>query len=220
MRPMTSLRPARAVVVALLLAAAPTHAMEKGSTSTESPKPFFLTIHVASSNPADTDQRVAEFLDTANQHFAAAGVSFVESARKTLPESFAILETPGERHRLKKYFVPHTINVFLLDEIDDPVPSEATRKAAAWQDLQLSGLLAGAHIEYQGQTPGTYIILSRNTEKLTLTHELGHFFGSGHAKDPTNIMSYGREKKGFDEKQLQCFKATAARFRQHHVLKY
>ena len=178
-----------------------------------------LSIHVATTNPADTDQRVADFLDTANQHFAAAGIAFVEHERKTLPSSFAVLETQGERHRLKKYFVPNTINVFLLDEIDDPIPSDATKKAAAWQDLKLSGLLAGAHIEHKGLTPGTYIILSRNTEKVTLTHELGHFFGAGHAKDPANLMSYGREKLRFDEKQLQCFRAAAARFRRQHVLR-
>jgi hypothetical protein len=207
------------VLAALLLAAASARAAEKAAAA-PSPKPFFVAIHVASTNPADTDQRVADFLDTANQHFAAAGIAFVESQRKLLPTSFAILETQGERHRLKKYFVPHTINVFLLDEIDDPTPSDATKKAAAWQDLKLSGLLAGAHIEYKGQTPGTYIVLSRNTEPLTLTHELGHFFGSGHAKDPSNIMSYGRAKQRFDERQLACFRATAARFRRQHVLRY
>jgi hypothetical protein len=209
-----------ALLVAVLLTSAPGHAREKGSAATASPKPFLVVVHVASANPADTDQRVTDFLDAANQHFAAAEIAFVASAPRTLPASFAVLETAGERHRLKKYFVPHTINLFLLDEIDDPVPSEATKKAAAWQDLKLSGLLAGAHIEYKGQTPGTYIILSRNTERLTLTHELGHFFGSGHSKDPANIMSYGREKKGFDEKQLQCFKAAAARFRRRQGLKY
>lgn len=208
------------MLAALLLVAAPTRAAEKAATAATSPKPFFVAIHVATTNPADTDQRVAGFLDTANRHFAVAGIAFVESQRKLLPVSFAILETQGERHRLKKYFVPHTINVFLLDEIDDPTPSDATKKAAAWQDLKLSGLLAGAHIEYKGQTPGTYIILSRNTEPLTLTHELGHFFGSGHAKDPTNIMSYGRDKRRFDERQLACFRATAARFRRQHVLRY
>jgi len=209
------------LLVAVLLAAAPILARERRDPTTpDAPKPFFVVIHVASTNPADTDQRVRDILDTANQHFAAAGIAFVESARKSLPPSFAVLETIRERRRLKRYFVPRTINLFLLDEIDDPVPSEATKKAAAWQDLKLSGRLAGAHIEYQGQTPGTYIILSRDSGKLSLTHELGHFFGAGHARDPTNIMSYGREKRGFDEKQLQRFRAAAARFRKRHVLKY
>lgn len=183
-------------------------------------KPFFVAIHVATAKADDTDQRAAEFIDTANAHFAAAGVSFVESTRDTLPASFAILETQGERHRLKKYFVPNTINLFLLDEIDDPTPSDSTKRAAAWHELPLSGLLAGAHIEYPGRTPGTYIILSRNTEKLTLTHELGHFFGAGHSKDPENIMGYGREKKRFDAKQIQAFQDAARRFRRRHILRY
>jgi hypothetical protein len=195
-------------------------AAEKRSASAEPAKPFFITIHVATSNPGDTDQRIADFIETANLNFAAAGISFVESGRKNLPASFAILETQGERHRLKKFFVPRTINVFLLDEIDDPIPSEATKKAAAWQGLPLTGLLAGAHVEYKGRTPGTYIILSRDSEKVTLTHELGHFFGAGHSKDPSNIMSYGREKHRFDDKQLQAFQVAAKRFRRQHILKY
>jgi hypothetical protein len=203
----------------LLLAAASTQAKERPSDSTESPRPFFVAVHVATTHPTDTDRRVADFLDTANLHFAPAGIALVEYQRNTLPASFAVLETQGERHKLKKYFVPNTINVFLLDKIDDPTPSDATKKAAAWQDLQLSGLLAGAHIEHKGFVPGTYIILSRNTKKLTLTHELGHFFGSGHSKDPANIMSYGREKLRFDDKQLACFRAAAARFRRQRVLK-
>ncbi len=202
-----------AALVALLVASAPAQARAQDA------KPFLVVVHVASTNPSDTDQRVADLLDPANRYFAAAGIAFVASTPRPLPASFAVLETAGERHRLKKYFVPHAINLFLLDEIDDPVPSEATKKAAAWQDLKLSGLLAGAHIEYKGQTPATYIILSRHTEPLTLTHELGHFFGAGHAKDASNIMSYGRDKRGFDDRQLHCFKAAAARFRKRHVLK-
>jgi hypothetical protein len=200
-------------LLALLLTSDPAHA-------TDSPKPFFVSIHVATTNPADSDQRVADFLDTANQHFAAAGIAFVEHRRTMLPSSFAVLETQGERHKLRKYFAPNTINVFLLDEIDDPTPSDATKKAAAWQDLKLSGLLAGAHIKHEGLLPGTYIILSRNSEKLTLTHELGHLFGAGHAKDPANLMSYGRDKLRFDDKQLQCFRATATRLRRQHVLRW
>lgn len=185
----------------------------------DNPKPFALTIHIATSTPEDSDFRIASYLKTANEHFAAAGVSFIENARNTLPSAFAILESQRERHLLKKYFVPNTINVFVVDEIDDPTPSEATKKAAAWQGRKPTGRLAGAHIEYKGKKPGTYILLSRDGNNLTLTHELGHFFGTPHSKDKMNIMSYGADRQSFSEKQIQTFKIFAKRFRKHHILK-
>lgn len=207
-------------LLAILLTSDPAQARDTQSNPTSTPKPFFLTIHIATTIPKDSDQLITEYIHTANKHFAAAGISFIESARNILPKSFAILETQQERHRLKKYFVPNTINIFLLDEIDDPTPSDSTKKAAGWQGLSLTGLLAGAHIEYKGQKPGTYIILSRNSSNLILTHELGHFFGAGHAKNPTNIMSYGSDRLRFDETQQRTFQSVAKRFRKQHILKY
>ena len=204
------------IAALLLLSSLPARSQTEGAHS--GPKPFALTIHIATSTPKDSDERVAAFIATANSKFAAAGIAFYEKERTVLPASFAILETQGERHRLKRYFKRNTINIFLLDEIRDPTPSESTKKAAAWQGFQPSGLLAGAHIEYLSETPKTYIIMSRHGSGLILTHELGHFFGSGHSPDPSNIMSYSADRQGFNEKQIATFTSNAQRFRKQRVL--
>jgi hypothetical protein len=206
------------IAALLLLPPGLARSQDDGGHPRHKPKPFALTIHIATSTPKDSDERVAAIVATANEHFAAAGISFFEHERTVLPASFAILETQGERHRLKKYFKRNTINVFLLDEIRDPTPSDSTKKAAAWQGFQPSGLLAGAHIENVSQSPKTYIIMSRHGSGLILTHELGHFFGAGHSPDPSNIMSYGANRQSFDEKQTATFASNAKRFRKQHVL--
>jgi hypothetical protein len=202
-----------------LLVSFSARAQDDVSKPTDKPKPFVLAIHIATSTPEDSDLRIAAYIEAANKHFEASGISFMETVRTTLPSTFTILETQKERHLLKKYFVPNTINVFVLDEIDDPTPSEATKKAAAWQGRKPTGRLAGAHIEYKSKKPGTYIILSKDGNKLTLTHELGHFFGTPHSKDPANIMSYGADRQRFSEKQIQTFRTFAKRFRKQHILK-
>jgi hypothetical protein len=53
-----------AALVALLLVAVPAGAAEKPSSGAAPARPFWVSIHVASTNPADTDQRVSDFLDT------------------------------------------------------------------------------------------------------------------------------------------------------------
>jgi hypothetical protein len=206
------------IAALLLLLSMPARSQDDGGSRGGEPKPFALTVHVASAAPGDSDRRVAAIIGTANAHFAAAGIDFRETERRTLPDSFAVLETQRERHLLKKYFKRNTINVFLLDEIRDPTPSAATRKAAAWQGFEPTGLLAGAHIEYLSQKPRTYIILSRARSSLILAHELGHFFGAGHSKDPSNIMSYGADRQSFDEKQLTTFAWNARRYRRERIL--
>jgi hypothetical protein len=183
------------------------------------PIAFAVSIHIATAHPSDSDQRVNAYLNTANQYFVAAGVVLKEVSREILPDAFSVLETQRERHLLKPYFVPNTINVFFIDEILDPTPSAATRKAAAWQGRKPSGRLAGAVIEYKKKHPGIYIILSRAGSPLSLAHELGHLLGCAHSKDPKNIMSYGAQREYFTEQQLKTFRTTAKRHRRNKTLK-
>ncbi|MFN2167463.1 MAG: hypothetical protein ACK2U9_14505, partial [Anaerolineae bacterium] len=149
---------------------------------------FEIIVHVASSAPGDTEGRLKRLLDEANRHFAAAGICFRSAETRVLPVSYAVLETIRERRRLMRYLVPRVINVFLVDEILDPHPSMATVRASAWQGRKPSNRLGGAHIESKGHVPDTYIVLSRAVADVTLTHELGHFFGVAHHRDPGNIM--------------------------------
>ena len=41
---------------------------------------------------------------------------------------------------------------------------------------------------------------------------LSHFLGAPHHPDPENIMSYGRDRHRFDDRQVEAFRATARRF--------
>jgi len=183
------------------------------------PRPFAVVVHVAAADPSDTDARLARLLDTANRLFAEAGIAFAVAERRELPGSFATLEQSRERRRLRRHLVPRAINVFLVDEILDPNPSAATRKAARWQGRKPSGRLSGAHIEAPGKRPGTYIVLARSRRATSLAHELGHFFGVGHHKDPTNVMSYGAKRDHFTERQLEVFERRARRYRRERTIR-
>ncbi len=181
--------------------------------------PFALTVHVATEDQDATSMRLERLLETANESFAAAEISFEISEQKELPESYAVLDTIRERRKLKKFFVPKTINVYLVDEILDPNPSAATVKACKQQGRKPSGRLAGAHIPINNKKPGTYIVLSKHVDQYSLTHELGHFFGVAHHKEPKNIMSYGGDRSEFDEKQLETFRRKAKRYRKKRIVK-
>ena len=182
------------------------------AASADIERSFAVVVHVATTDASDLDSRLATLVDTANEHFAAAGIEFVVEERRELPEPFAILENIRERRRLAKFFVPKTINVFLVDEIRDPVPSEATRKAAKAQGRKPSGRLSGAHIPIKGRKPDTYIIIARTRSPYSLAHELGHFFGVAHEKDPSNIMSYGARRDHFNDRQIEVFRKRGRRF--------
>ncbi len=174
---------------------------------------FLVAFHIATAHPETAEARVRRILDIADRHFSAAGVGFHLSAREALPPEFITVETIPERHRLKRYLVKRRINVFVVDEILDPVPSKATRRAAKWQGRAPTGRLAGAHIEAKKRVPDTYILLSRESRDISLTHELGHFFGLPHRREADNIMSYGSKRTLFFADQLEVIRRSAKRLR-------
>lgn len=183
-----------------------------GVAGAEDARSFAVIVHVATADESDLDARLETLVGTANQHFAAAGIGFVVEERRELPESYAILEDIRERRRLARFFVAKTINVFLVDEIRDPVPSKATRKAAKAQGRKPSGRLSGAHVPIAGRKPDTYIIIARTRSPYSLAHELGHFFGVAHSADSLNIMSYGSRRERFAEEQIEVFRKRGRRY--------
>jgi hypothetical protein len=175
---------------------------------------FEIVFHVASEDEEDAWRRIAEKVDVANEKYADIGIGFHFSRRdNTLSEQYNVLDNIRERHKLKKFIKKNFINVFVLDEILDPVPSQATRRAAKWQGRKPSGRLAGAHIPCKKSIPDTYILMTADANPLTLAHELGHMFGLPHHRNPTNIMSYGSKRTSFNDKQRAVMRRKAKKLK-------
>lgn len=167
-----------------------------------------LAIHVG---PEVNESEVEDWVVQLNVYYAEAGVRFERAELRRLTEGELILRNNRDRHRFKRRLRERTINVFVVDEIHDPWPSAATRRAAAREDFEPSGRLGGAHIPAAGHRPSSYAIVCGGNLPLVMAHELGHILGANHHRDSTNIMSYGRVRTHFDEDQRSRFRRRAAR---------
>ncbi|MEM9073071.1 MAG: hypothetical protein AAGE52_31490, partial [Myxococcota bacterium] len=74
------------------------------------------------------------------------------------------------------------------------------------------GRLAGATIPVRERTPRRYIIVHDSRSATLLAHEFGHALGAPHHPDPRNIMSYGRGRDQFSERQIERFHRTVRRY--------
>ncbi|MDD9933145.1 MAG: hypothetical protein OXT09_06055 [Myxococcales bacterium] len=212
---------ALAAFLAFTLAGLPAALTPPAPTITDPVGRFPVVLHVAVDDdgaPVLDEAAIADWFRVAQGHFAPAGIELAPEARP-LPAGWHTLESFRDRHRLKRFLVPRRINVFVLGEILDPVASAATERAATRAGFEPSGRLAGAHIESPRHTPATYVILSaKHGSALSLTHELGHFFGVAHHRDPDNIMSYGATRSRFDARQLKTFRSRAKRHRRDRTI--
>lgn len=164
-----------------------------------------VVLHVAGGAP---DDYVRTLLAAAHEAYATSGICIVPSFR-ALPDASRELRTIRDRHTLKRLLVPGAVNVFLVDHALDPHPSASTQRAAERVARPLTGRLGGAHIPAPSARPRTYIIVTRDAQRFTLAHELGHLLGAGHHRDPANIMSYGADRHTFDAAQLRTFFSRA-----------
>ncbi len=180
------------------------------------PEPVVMLPLAVHADPALDDALLNAWVDTANGFYAPAGVQFRMIERRPLDAEHRTLRNNRARHNLARRLRDRAINVFFVDEIHDPWPSAATARASARVGRTPSGRLGGAHIPKPNRTPGSYVIVLGTRERsqfapVGLAHELGHVLGSPHHPDPANIMSYGRDRTGFDEEQLRRFRIRARR---------
>ncbi len=171
-----------------------------------------VVVHVTrlANQPIASETQVRELIAAVNQSYAGSDVCFVVQAIRS-DDGVAELVTYRHRRAFRRSLVTRAINVFLVHSIKDPSTSESTARALARVGRKASGWLAGAEIPAPRRKPSRYLIVTFSSGALTLAHELGHFLGEGHHKDPANLMSYGLERKSFDLKQLAAFGKRARR---------
>ncbi|MBO6938286.1 MAG: hypothetical protein JJ863_25175 [Deltaproteobacteria bacterium] len=172
----------------------------------------WLTLPLSVQGPPDLeDTQVDQWIDVVNGWYAPAHVRFVVDERRALPDDWLLLRNNRDRHRFERRLRGRRIHAFIVREIRDPWPSAATRRASKHVGREPSGLLGGAHIPAPNHRPDSYVIALDRAMPLALAHELGHVLGAPHHPDPTNIMSYGRNRSHFDEAQLEHFRRRARR---------
>jgi hypothetical protein len=167
-----------------------------GARAGEAPRPLPLTLHVPAPGPP------AEWLDTqvewANRLMAPAGVAVAVVDRRPLHARHARLETRADRDALARFRRRGTIDVFVVDHLEDVDEPGRARM--------------GVHWRLRRDRQRRYVILSTTATPTVLAHELGHYFGNGHTDVVDNVMSYRRsdpEQMRFDDAQLGRIRRTA-----------
>ncbi len=144
-----------------------------------------MTLYVACvDGQAAVDERwLAQQVDAAQQHFAPVGFGFEPTLSfAAIPDH---IPTRSARDQLgRPYFTPGVITVFVVARLDN-VDEEGEIRGVHWRDRTQRGR--------------RWIILSRIAGPLTLTHELGHYFGLPHSDDEASIMYVGpsNEQRSF-----------------------
>jgi len=181
-----------------------------------SKKPFAMVFNVASNQNYIDQKRIELLLHNANRLFADAGIVFDAVEIKLIPSSFSVLETVLERHKLKKFFLAKTINVFLVDEIVDSNSFSRKKKTSAWMSDHSNGVLPETRVIARGKTPNSYLVLSKNASSMSLTNELGRFFGTSHGFAGSAKSTY---KQRFDKDQIETIRSFAKRYLRRKVVR-
>lgn len=174
-------------VAFLLLFAA---GLVQGQTGNKPPKVIAaqksvkVQFHVAMMDEAMIEDREAlqERIAMANEIYKGTRLHFELGEVLPLPEGVFDLVSRADRNGLaEKVPAPDkVIQVFVVHSARDVD--------------KINGWIAGVHWRYAGgqkaQNKRRFIILSSiHSDRETLAHELGHWFGLSHEKDITNLMN-------------------------------
>ncbi|MBP6628468.1 MAG: hypothetical protein KBG28_20555 [Kofleriaceae bacterium] len=137
-----------------------------------------LTVHVVvrAGAPVVDAAWVRDQVGHATRLFAPAGLGFIVTGTRVVPETAAVVSTRRDRDRLgRRRLVAGTVDVFVVDRLDD---------------VDVAGqVLNGVHWRQRDQRERRWIIVAATARPVTLAHELGHFFGLPHSTELVSLMN-------------------------------
>lgn len=138
-----------------------------------------VALHVVcgEGGPVQSAEWVATQLAVANRHFAMIGVGFAVRTVEALPSDLAFVRSAEDRDRLGAgRFTRGVVHVFLVEELSDIDTPDALIRGVHWREGRRS-------------VKRRWVVLAKAAPDMVLAHELGHFFGLPHGKDPASIMN-------------------------------
>ncbi|MBN2494441.1 MAG: hypothetical protein JXR96_07630 [Deltaproteobacteria bacterium] len=166
-----------------------------------------ITLHVAVDGgaPVASEQWTERIMKKTNELFEPAGCTFAIVRVTRFDDPGPEITRVSERHALARHAEPDgTIHLFVVARLADK------ERKGVW--------IAGVHWRYAGRKKAwrhrRYIILSQDAAGIdTPAHELGHYFGEGHARKPDNLMKRRPRDAGarFSKQQIGRIKRRLAR---------